>query len=664
MCDVLIFGGTTEGRKIAEYVSRHHISGYVCVATEYGESLLPQNEYVRVSHERLKEEQMCGLIKKESPRFVIDATHPYAAEVTRNIKSACQKAEVPYVRLLRESAGPDDGTAVEHAVYVDSIEEAVDYLEHTKGGILVTTGSKEIGKFTRLSDYRERVYARVLSLPKVTAACAEMGFEGKHLICMQGPFSRELNEAMIRQLDCRYLVTKESGSTGGFLEKCEAAKACGCELVIVGRPLQEKGLSLLECKRYLAGEFGLSGKTEVALVGIGMGDENTMTVGGREACRKAEVIIGAGRMAKAAAQPGQDVYCEYDAKRIREYLREHPEYERAAVVLSGDVGFYSGCRRLLEELKEFQVELYCGISSLVYFMSRIQKPWEDVKIASAHGRAYNLIQGIRSNPRFFAILGTGDGVSRLAEKLMQYHMEDVSIYLGEMLSYPEEKIQKGKPADFLGYQGNPLSVIYIENPGAKELPVTHGISDGAFVRGKVPMTKEEVRSISLSKLRLKKDAVCYDVGAGTGSVSIEMALMAREGRVYAVEKKPEAAALLEENKKVFGADNLTVIPGLAPEALEDLEPPTHAFIGGSSGNMKEILQLLLNKNPEIRIVVNCIALETVAETVNCMKELPVTDVDIVSVSISKSKTVGRYHMMMGENPITIISCTGKEVDEG
>jgi precorrin-6Y C5,15-methyltransferase (decarboxylating) len=665
MCEILIFAGTTEGRKIAEYASRHEISAYVCVATEYGESLLPQNEHVTVSHKRLTEEEMGELMERLKPRFTIDATHPYAAVVTENIRKACENAGTPYVRLLRQSTevDPRAQNAQKEVVYVDSIEEAVNYLEHTQGGILATTGSKELKKFTKLTNYQERVYARVLSLPKVAADCGQLGFEGKHLICMQGPFSRELNEAMLRQLDCRYLVTKESGSTGGFLEKWEAAKACGCQMVIIGRPLKEEGLSLLECKRYLAGEFHLESRAEISLIGIGMGDENSMTVGGREACRNAELIIGARRMVEAAAQPGQDVCYEYDAGKIKEYLRIHPEYERAAVVLSGDVGFYSGCKRLLEELKEYETSVHCGISSLVYFMSRIQKPWENVKIASAHGREYNLIQGIRNYPRFFAILGTSDGAASLASRLLLYGMKDVTMYLGERLSYPEEKIQKGTPDKFLGYQGDPLGVVYVENPQADSLAVTHGIRDEAFIRGKVPMTKEEVRSISLSKLRLQRDSVCYDVGAGTGSVSIEMALAAYEGKVYAIEKKPEAVTLLEENKKAFQADNLTILQGLAPDALEDLEPPTHAFIGGSSGNLKEILQVLLKKNPKVRIVINCIALETIGEAVNCMQELAVTDMDIVSVSVSKSKTVGRYHMMMGENPITILSCTGKEVEE-
>ena len=164
--------------------------------------------------------------------------------------------------------------------------------------------------------------------------------------------------------------------------------------------------------------------------------------------------------------------------------------------------------------------------------------------------------------------------------------------------------------------------------------------------------------MSLAKLGLKEDSICYDVGAGTGSVSIEIAKRAWKGRVWAIEKKPLAVELLKKNRLKFKAENLEIIEGMAPEALEDLEVPTHAFIGGSSGNMERILQLLLKKNPRVRIVINCIALETVAETLACLKHLPVEKTEILQLAVSKAKAVGSYHMMMGENPIYIISCTG------
>ena len=170
------------------------------------------------------------------------------------------------------------------------------------------------------------------------------------------------------------------------------------------------------------------------------------------------------------------------------------------------------------------------------------------------------------------------------------------------------------------------------------------------------MTKEEVRTVSLSKLKLTEDSICYDVGAGTGSVSVEMALRAHQGIVYAIEKKEEAAELLLQNKKKFAADNLEIVHGMAPDALENLPVPTHAFIGGSSGNLREILQVLLEKNEHVRIVINCITLETISEALSAIREFAFEETEVVQLAASRAKEIGRYHLMMGENPIYMITC--------
>lgn len=654
MYKVIVFAGTTEGREIAEFLDRKGISAHICVATEYGEQLLQGGQNLEISHERLNAEEMELLIKEKKCEMVIDATHPYAAEVTINIKKACEAAEVSYIRVLRENQENQNSG---DCLYADSVEDAVALLEHTKGNILATTGSKEAAKYTALTDYESRVFLRVLSLPDVVKQCKELGFQGKNLICMQGPFSKELNIAMLRQWDCKYLVTKMSGATGGFQEKIDAARICGCISVIIGRPLKESGLSVNECKRILCQKFSLKSQAEISLVGIGMGSAETRTAEASRAIRESDLLIGARRMIDSCREFGKDCYVEYDSQKIAQYLAEHPEYEKVAVLLSGDPGFNSGAKKLLDVLGN-QVKVISGISSASYFMSQIQKSWDDVLITSAHGKHTNLVSLIKRNKKVFSILGTRNGIQNLAQEMAALGLNRAQLYTGECLSYPDEKIRKGAPEDFLNYEADPLSVVYVENPDAQKEYVTHGIPDTEFLREKVPMTKEEVRTVSLSKLHLEEDSVCYDVGAGTGSVSIEMASRAWNGKVYAIEKKALAVELLKKNREKFAVENLEIIEGTAPEALENLEPPTHAFIGGSSGKMETILRLLLEKNPSVRIVINCIALETVSETLQCLKTLPVKEEEILQISVSKGKSVGNYHMMMGENPIYIISCTG------
>ena len=665
MYKVIVFAGTTEGYEISRFLSENQLPVLACVATEYGSKSLQENSCLHVQAGRLDEQQMRDLFFRENPELVLDATHPYAAEVTQNIRKACEETGVSYTRILRT------GSEQQNAVYVRDAKEAAEYLEGTEGNVLLTTGSKELAVFTSVSDYNKRLFARVLSLPSVIESCQALGFEGRNLIAMQGPFSKELNQAMLEQYQCKYLVTKDSGKAGGFLEKIQAAEALGVTAVIIGRPLAEEGLSLKECRHMLIERYGLKKEQNVTLLGIGMGSIGTLTLEGREAVRSADLIVGARRMVDAVRLPGQDFLYEYRSREIAAYLAEHPEYTKVVVALSGDVGFYSGAKKLVELLGP-ETKMICGISSVVYFMSKIGLSWDDAKIVSAHGKTCNLISLIRENRKVFAILGTNDGVRNLAEKLTFYGMGDVILHVGENLSYDNEKILSKQAKELVSYEGDPLSEICAYNLKAEPEPAKHGLSDEEFIRGKAPMTKAEVRTVSLAKLKLSKDAVCYDIGAGTGSVSVEMALRASEGEVYAIEKKEDALALLAQNKKKFALDHMYIIPGTAPEALEELPVPTHAFIGGSSGNMKEIVELLIKKNPQVRIVINCITLETVGEALGCIRELAKQEGcecenEIVQLCVSRSKNIGRYHMMMGENPIYIITVqmlkTSEEVEE-
>ena len=679
MYKVLVFAGTTEGYEICRFLAEHQVQTMGFVATEYGSKSLAENEYLTVQTGRLDEAAMEQIFIQEKPEMVLDATHPYAAEVTVNIRTACEKTQILYRRVLRESGSHEDT-----AVYVESVQAAAEYLDQTQGNVLLTTGSKELAGFTGMKDYQERLYARVLSLPNVMQACAELGFEGKHLIGMQGPFSRELNTAMLRQYHCKYLVTKDTGKAGGFQDKIDAALECDVIPVIIGRPLKEEGMSVKECRRFLTEYFLLTHQPHITLLGIGMGSPEMLTVQGKNSLDQADLLIGARRMVDSVKRPGQDVFVEYRSQEIKNYIDSHPEYDNVVIVLSGDVGFYSGAKKLLDVLQQnksgqnslgsetaeqneagqdssvhntakSEIQVQCGISSVVYFMSRIGLSWDDAKIVSAHGRECNLISHIRNGKKVFAILGTSDGVSVLAKKLVEYGMGDVRLYVGENLSYDSEKIFTKTADELTEYTGDPLSVICVVNESAEKRLETHGIKDEEFIRGKAPMTKEEVRTVSLSKLHLTEDSICYDVGAGTGSLSIEMALRAHQGKVWAIEKKEEAVELIRQNKVKFAADNLEIVEGLAPEALTDLPAPTHAFIGGSSGNLKEIVKLLIEKNPQVRMVINCITLETVSEALETAKEFGFEENEIVQLSAARSKAIGRYHMMMGENPIYIIT---------
>ena len=655
---ILLYAGTTEGRKLASYLGRRGVRLHVCVATAYGESLLPEEKNITVTHDRMDSGQMGEFMRAFKPDYVIDATHPYAKEVTKNLKSACEAMQVQYLRLIRGSE------ETKESVCVENMDEAIRFLEKTEGNILVTTGSKELEAYTRLTDYENRVYARVLSIGQVAVSCEELGFSGRHLICMQGPFSTEMNRAMLKEYDIAYMVTKESGLAGGYPQKCQAALEAGVKMVVIGRPEEEEGLNFEEMSKFLQKELELENHWKVTLVGIGAGAKDQVTLEAKRCCQEAEILIGAGRMIEAVAEVGQTVYEAYRPEEILSYIKDNPEYENVTVALSGDTGFYSGARKILELMKDdpqIQTRVVPGVSSIVYFASKLGITWEDAALVSLHGRKENLMAIVKENKKTFALVSNAEEIRQILTKLTDYGMGDVSVKIGTELSYKNEEIQEGTARSLIHYKGENLAVLYIENEKGGETPVIPAVPDEEFVRGDVPMTKEEVRSISIAKLKIKRDAVVYDVGAGTGSISVEAAMVAAKGDVYAIEQKVEAQSLIRENARRMHVDNLHVIEGMAPEVLEELPVPDCVFIGGSKGQLFEILDVVRKKNPTVRIVINAISLETMMQVLKYTQENGIEDEEVIQVAVSRANKVGTYHMMNGQNPIYIISFTSVEM---
>lgn len=653
MCKLCVFAGTTEGRELVEFLCTQAVSVTACVATEYGETLLSPRENLTISAQRLTREEMEALFSRENFDMVIDATHPYASVVTENISRACEQAGVRYQRLLRSGC-----KAGEDAVFVPDIPAAVDYLNRTEGPILLTTGSKELAKYTGLYDFANRVYARVLPMEDSLRLCQSAGLKPAHILAMQGPFSVDMNVAMLKSLGAKYLVTKDSGTTGGFDEKITAARAANATLVVIGRPPQREGLSLPETIDLLCREFNLKRKPWVTIVGIGPGSREAMTLEVRRALEEADCLIGAKRMLEAGLRPNQTVFDAVSPAKIAEYINNHPEFNRFTVAMSGDVGFFSGAKKLLPLLSGCEVTVLPGLSSLVYLCARLGTSYEDVRPVSLHGRDHDLVPDIRKNRRVFTLVGGENGIGLLCKQLTEAGLGGVKVSVGENLSYPQEKVAVGTAAELAELTFESLSVALIENPTADPV-VTHGLPDEAFQRTEsVPMTKSEVRSVCLSKLALTEHAICWDVGAGSGSVAIEMALQANSGQVFAIERKDTAVELLRENTRRFGLENLSVVPGLAPEACLCLPAPTHVFIGGSAGNMRQILDCILAKNPNARIVATAVTLESVAELTQCIKDIPFTYTEVVSMSVAKDRKAGPYHLMMGQNPIFIFTMQG------
>lgn len=401
----------------------------------------------------------------------------------------------------------------------------------------------------------------------------------------------------------------------------------------------------------------------VNIVGIGPGNENSMTKEAVQAIEQSACLIGDKRVVAPFENMGKSILHSSSVKDIKDYLKNydenHDDYTKnseVSILVSGDVGFYSLAKSFLEDKETIgEIKLICGISSLQYFCSKLKTSWDDVMTVSLHGRDSSILDKVMNNHKVFVLTGGKNTPADICKTLSEYGL-DVQVSVGENLSYSEEKITTDSAKNIANMFFGTLSAMLIinHNPISKQV-ITHGLPDDLFIRGDVPMTKQEIRSISLSKLQLYSTDIVYDIGAGTGSVSVEIAHQARSGMVYAVEKELDALELIKRNKEKFGVGNLIIIPSKAPDGIEDLPKPDKVFIGGNGGNLDSILDVVFGKNPDVRVVINAITLETLHDTVSYFKHKPEINVDIVNITVSKAKKIGANNLMFGQNPVTIIT---------
>ncbi|MBQ3473443.1 MAG: precorrin-6y C5,15-methyltransferase (decarboxylating) subunit CbiE [Methanobrevibacter sp.] len=388
---------------------------------------------------------------------------------------------------------------------------------------------------------------------------------------------------------------------------------------------------------------------EINIIGMGM-SEKTLTREALELINEADILIGAKRLINEFAhlnKPSHNAYLSHDILEIV----EKTDAQKIAILVSGDVGFYSAAEKLVDVLKEYKPNLISGISSVSYFFAKCSLPWKNANLISCHGIDTNIVSSVRRKEYTFAL--TGKNIPELQKDLVKYGFGDLKVWVGENLGSDEEQVQETKVSQLGGREYSSLTVLIIENPGF-DSRIRTGIPDDEFIRGKVPMTKSEVRAVCLSKLSLSPGDMAYDIGCGTGSVTIEMAFSAYDGKVYAFDKNEEAISLLGQNCQKFHLDNVEAICGLAPECLEGLPVPDVAFIGGSSGNMDEIVNYLHGINNEMRFVITAISLENAMAALDSLKNVGI-DGDIVQVAVSKGKKIADLHMLMAQNPIFIIS---------
>lgn len=389
---------------------------------------------------------------------------------------------------------------------------------------------------------------------------------------------------------------------------------------------------------------------KIFIIGAGMGREGLLTKESNQLLLSCDEIYAFDRLAELFSPFRKDIIrCSY-AQLIG--LIKDSKALVIGILVSGDTGFFSIAKTLTDKLGVgYELESTCGINSLQYLCSKLKLSYENIKIISLHGRNNRILGSIAYNRYVFVLTGGANNASDILKELLKAGLGEIEVTAGEKLSISGEKIISGSVLELSNYIFDDLTVLLFKNiaPSPKEMP----FFDEDFIRSKTPMTKQEVRWASVNCLKIMPSDIIFDIGAGTGSVSMEMGRKAYDGLVYAIEKEEASYELLKKNQKKLSAFNVIPIKGDALLEIKKLPTPNKVFVGGSSGELESIIQYLYELNPNIIFVVNAITIETLLEATKVFKALNFK-MNITCLNCSRNKAIGDYNLMIANNPVYII----------
>ncbi len=392
-------------------------------------------------------------------------------------------------------------------------------------------------------------------------------------------------------------------------------------------------------------------ENKINIIGIGMDGMQTLTIEAIQAIEKADLLIGSKRMLTPFEHLKKRMICEYKSEKVVEHIRNNHTFN-ISVLMSGDCGFFSGANSLKSRLNKCDVNFISGISTPIYFCSKIQMNWNDLHFISLHGRNSNIVRNVAVHEKTFFLLGGDISASDICSKLCEYDLGNLKVFFGENLASVNERILTGVASDFINLQTDSLCALIVVNSNYENYTKI-GISDEEFIRGSVPMTKSEIRSVLISKLKIKRDDNCWDIGCGTGSVSVEMAMQCSDGTVFSVDKNPEAIKLTDENRHKFCCDNIEIVNNDALNVINDLPAPDSLFVGGSGNHLEKIMTCAYTKNNTIKVVVTAVSLETLNSCITVFEKLGFES-EITQIAVTRTKKIGNHTMLSSENPIFII----------
>ncbi|MEA4903122.1 precorrin-6y C5,15-methyltransferase (decarboxylating) subunit CbiE [Desulfitobacterium sp.] len=399
----------------------------------------------------------------------------------------------------------------------------------------------------------------------------------------------------------------------------------------------------------------------IKIMGIGPGSREWLPPAIIEIVMSCDVLFGGNRALELFPdfQGDCSVLSGKLSTAILEIRTALTEKKQVGVLVSGDPGFYSFLPMLKREFPETEMRIYPGISSMQFAFARAGLPWQEAEFQSVHGRSLDTLPLTFQKP--LAVLTGGENSPQKVAAYYQQYGLNLKISLGNRLSYPDEE-WINTDVQTLAHEKNQYNNAIVllhpfsfdderkENVNIEGL----GIPDEEFIRGKVPLTKTEVRVQVLAEAKIRETDKILDVGAGTGSLSIEAARLAGRGLVFAVEEDHEAQELILLNQSKFGIPNLRLVRGTAPEVFAEIPPVDVCLIGGSQGRLKEILE----KAPLLpggRVVLTAVTLETVGGGLELLKQQGFEEIDVVSIQAVRWKEIKDFHMAQAMNPVFIIS---------